>query len=179
MGLERSRSHFPRETNACPPARYAPDSGGALRAPFQQFQGRYAANELTWPLCEKRRSFQLERALPAAFCTSPLRNPHLDCCSVAASSRAKAPFARLNVARRVVQTQAFQAPTHSSRAPPCAAPPWHGSCAPTPYLCPAPPSYLRSLPTQLCPALSCSVPLLPSDASAHPLLLRRTATLSI
>ena len=34
----RSRSHFPRETNACPPARYALDSGGALRAPFQQFR---------------------------------------------------------------------------------------------------------------------------------------------
>ena len=38
LGLERSMSHFPRETNACPPARYALDSGGALRAPFQQFR---------------------------------------------------------------------------------------------------------------------------------------------
>ena len=27
-----------RETNECPPARYALDSGGALRAPFQQFR---------------------------------------------------------------------------------------------------------------------------------------------
>ena len=43
MGLERSRSHFPRETNACPPARYALDSGGALRVPFQQFRPDFRA----------------------------------------------------------------------------------------------------------------------------------------
>ena len=71
LGLERSRSHFTRETNACPPARYAPDSGGALRAPFKQFQGRYAANELTYPLCEKRHSFQLGGVRVAAGLTEP------------------------------------------------------------------------------------------------------------
>ena len=129
-----------------------------------------------------------------------------------------------------MQTQTFQAPTHSSRAPPCAAPPWHGSrapdpppwhprqhasahrcsltsvlgvSAPRPMLTPQPASAthhnLRRHPNLRSYTLSMSCaailpaqpphttvpgPLLlyrlPSDALAHPpLLLRRTATLSI
>ena len=80
----------------------------------------------------------LSRVLRPVCCLYvSLRNPHLHCCSVATFARLKAPFARLkallyNSTLRVVQTQTFQAPTHSSRAPPCAAPPWHGSRAPDP-----------------------------------------------
>ena len=101
-----------------------------------------------------------------------------------------------------MQTQTFQAPTHSSRAPPCAAPPWHGSRAPDP-----PPWHPRQHASahrcSLTSVLGVSAPRpvltpqpasathpnlpgplllyrLPSDALAHrPLLLRRTATLSI
>ena len=56
MGLERLRSHFPRETWMCVhSALRAADYGGALRAPFQQFRptaGRHTANELT-SVCHK------------------------------------------------------------------------------------------------------------------------------
>ena len=62
MGLERLRSHFPRETWMCVhSALRAADYGGALRAPFQHFRptaGRYTANELT-SVCHKSLSFPL------------------------------------------------------------------------------------------------------------------------
>ena len=62
MGLERLRSHFPRETwMRVHSALRAADYGGALRASFQQFRptaGRHTANELT-SVCHKSLSFPL------------------------------------------------------------------------------------------------------------------------